>query len=150
MADTRSRVCLGTDDATFSAAIELAASSRSEIDLVGISRTAHALLHDVAALEPDVLVLDTDLPSLDSTWLLARFAARHIDTRVLFVAPEVEGADVHAAVGTGAGGFLLKGTEPHEVLEAAAAVARGHAVFAPAAQAALVTEIRRRLLGAQD
>jgi DNA-binding NarL/FixJ family response regulator len=105
---------------------------RSEPDLL-VSEAADgaAAIEAAAATQPDVVVMDLDLPGLggvEATRAIVR-ASPHIGVLVLTMFDDDE--SVFAAMRAGARGYLLKGSRRAEILQAVRAVAEGTALFGP-------------------
>ena len=92
----------------------------------------------VAALAPDVLVLDLKLPGLDGLGVLAELQAAGTATRVLVLTSATGPTGPALALQAGAAGFLYKDVDPDALVRAIRSVHDGHTVLAPDA-AGLVT-----------
>lgn len=86
------------------------------------SNGAEALLQ-VAALQPDVVLLDINLPGLDGLEAAVRIRQAHPQTRVLILSANSAPFLVSAALAAGAHGYVSKADAPRELLAAVAAVA---------------------------
>ena len=75
--------------------------------------------------QPDVVVMDISMPGASGLEAIRNIRARDADARVLVFSMHSEAAQVKAAFGAGASGFVTKGSEPAELIAAIRAVARG-------------------------
>ena len=82
--------------------------------------------------QPDLLVLDLRMPSIDGLSLLRRLRAEGCDTPVLILTMSDAASDLAAALRAGVRGYLLKDMEPEEVILAIERAARGELTVAPA------------------
>ena len=82
--------------------------------------------------QPDLLVLDLRMPSIDGLSLLRRLRAEGCDTPVLILTMSDAASDLAAALRAGVRGYLLKDMEPEEVIAAIERAARGELTVAPA------------------
>jgi DNA-binding NarL/FixJ family response regulator len=92
---------------------------------------------------PDVVLIDADLPGIDAFEATRRIVAdaELRDVRVMiFSAPE-DDDHVFGALRAGASGFLVKDSEPAELLRAIRVLARGEAVLAPSVTGRLIAEV---------
>ena len=110
--------------------------------VVGAVGSADEALVLAAECQPDVALVDLELPGLDGIALLARLAAASPATRALvFTAYETE-ERVQGAVRAGARGYLLKGAAAAEIASAVRAVSAGGFVLEPSTAARLVEPAR--------
>jgi DNA-binding NarL/FixJ family response regulator len=93
-------------------------------DGIGAVTSAHAS-------QPDVVLMDLNLPGLDGIQATRRIVAASPHIAVLVLTMYDDDASVFAAVRAGARGYLLKGADQVEIVRAVAAVAGGEAIFGP-------------------
>lgn len=96
----------------------------------------------VAALRPDVVLMDLRMPGVDGVATTARITARFPGTKVLVLTTYNTDAEILRAVEAGAVGYLLKDTPIAVLVDAVRSAARGEAVFAPPIAARLATRNR--------
>lgn len=95
----------------------------------------------VAAREtlPDVVLMDIRMPELDGIAATAEICTdQGSGTRVLILTTFEEDEYVVAALRAGASGFIGKGAEPEEIVDAVRTIHRGEALLSPAATRALI------------
>lgn len=95
---------------------------------VGDGAEALALVRDT---DPDVVVMDLAMPTLDGIAATAQLVAAGSRARVLVLTLSEDDANVFAAVRAGAAGYLVRGVAAEQVVSAVTALAAGHAVFGP-------------------
>jgi DNA-binding NarL/FixJ family response regulator len=105
--------------------------------LVGQCGDGHAGLQMCLDLNPDVIVLDAKLPSLNGVDLLRRLTKRLPETRVLVFSGHDNPVLVREMLEAGARGFVEKTAGLHEFKKGLAAVALGGTYFGPAIAAVL-------------
>src|SRR4051794_25404817 len=111
----------------------------ADMELVGSAGTGQDAIDVVRAKQPDVVVMDVDMPGLDgiaATRILRREAPA---TRVLIFSLHREAELVAAAVRAGTHGYVLKGDDSDALVRALRSVAAGHAVFGGDIAAAVLT-----------
>ena len=113
-----------------------------DLEVVGEAADGEEALARVAALAPDVVLMDLRMPKLDGAGATARIVAEHPGTRVLVLTTYDTDADIVRAVEAGATGYLLKDTPRLQLVEAVRAAARGETVLAPGVAARLVSRLR--------
>jgi two-component system nitrate/nitrite response regulator NarL len=81
--------------------------------------------------QPDLLVLDLRMPSIDGLALLRKLRAAGFETPALILTMSDAQEDLGAALRLGVRGYLLKDMEPEDVIAAIGRAARGELVVAP-------------------
>jgi DNA-binding NarL/FixJ family response regulator len=116
----------------------LAALIESEpgLTLIAAARTAKQAME--CGAEPDVAVVDLQLPDGDGIQLGTDLKRRWPDLRVLVLTMNADSHAVVRSVGAGLDGYLLKDADPDEVLAAIHAAARGALVLGRGTSDALV------------
>jgi DNA-binding NarL/FixJ family response regulator len=110
------------------------------VQIAGEAGTGEDALRMAATLEPDVVLLDLELPDLDGLAVLRRLKAQERPVAVLVVTMHDDPALVRRAVEGGAAGFVLKGVGRGELLSALEAVRHGGSVFDPSLLRASLSE----------
>ena len=110
--------------------------------VVGEAGSGDEAVRTVAALDPDVVLMDLRMPGGDGVDATARIVAAHPRVRVLVLTTYETETDVLRAVEAGASGYLLKDTSASELRRAVRATAEGQTVLAPAVAARLVRQAR--------
>jgi DNA-binding NarL/FixJ family response regulator len=94
---------------------------------VGACATGEDALKRIPPLQPDVVLMDINLPGMSGIECTARLKERLPQTQILMVTVHGDNDRVFAALQAGASGYLLKRVTPSELLEAIADVIRGGA-----------------------
>ena len=111
--------------------------------VVGEAGSGDKAVRTVAAVGPDVVLMDLRLPGGDGVDATARIVAAHPRVRVLVLTTYDTETDVLRAVEAGASGYLLKDTSASELRRAVRATAESQTVLAPAVAARLVRQTRQ-------
>ena len=100
-------------------------------EVVAEAATADEAVAAVAGHRVDVVMMDLHLGDDEASGIEAtrRIAASHPDLGILVVTMFDDDDSVFAAMRAGARGYLLKGSSPHEIERAIAAVANGEVLF---------------------
>ena len=99
------------------------------LDVVGTAEDGRDAVHLVAETEPDVVVMDIQMPHLDGIEATRMITGRHAGVRVVMLTMNEDDETVMSAMRAGASGYLLKGSGAEEVQNAIRAAAAGGMVF---------------------
>ncbi|MFE6235057.1 response regulator [Cellulosimicrobium sp. NPDC057862] len=124
-------VLLVDDQALLRMGFRLVIESEPDLEVVGEASDGRVALDQVAALAPDVVVMDVRMPGMDGIEATRRVVAEHPGTRVLVLTTFDVDEYAFAALRSGASGFLLKNARPHDLVDAIRTVAAGSSVVAP-------------------
>jgi DNA-binding NarL/FixJ family response regulator len=102
------------------------------IEVVGAAADGREALHVVAETQPDVVVMDIQMPHLDGIEATRFITGKHPDVRVVMLTMNEDDDTVLSAIRAGASGYLLKGSGADEVHNAVRAAAAGGMVFGAA------------------
>ncbi|QWC15822.1 response regulator transcription factor [Cellulomonas dongxiuzhuiae] len=122
------RVLLVDDQALIRMGFRLLIDSTDDLEVVGEAQDGQAAVEQVAALHPDVVLMDVRMPGVNGIDATARIVETHPDTRVLVLTTFDLDEYAFAALRAGASGFLLKDAAPAELATAVRTVASGEAV----------------------
>jgi len=98
----------------------------------------------IAELNPDVAVVDYQMPKMDGLAVVHAATRDHLATRLLLLSAATDGSTVYAALEAGAAGYISKDASRGEIVEAVADVAAGRTVVPAGLAGGLVDEIRLR------
>ncbi|MFJ6540461.1 response regulator transcription factor [Streptomyces sp. NPDC091385] len=140
------RVLLADDQSLVRAGFGALLGAQPDIEIAGEAADGAQALRQVRALRPDVVLMDIRMPVLDG---LA--ATRHItedpalaDVKVIMLTTFELDEYVFEAIRSGASGFLVKDTEPDELVRAVRAVVDGDALLSPGVTRRLIAEFAAR------
>jgi DNA-binding NarL/FixJ family response regulator len=105
-------------------------------------------VRQVAALAPDVVLMDVQMPGTDGITATERVVAEHPGTRVVILTTFDDDEYLFAGLRAGASGFLLKTSPPDDLVAAIRRVAAGHALLAPEVTARVIA--RSTALGSRE
>jgi DNA-binding NarL/FixJ family response regulator len=134
------RVVVAEDQAVVRAGFCALLDAESDIEVAGEAATGEEALEQVRALRPNVVVMDIRMPGMDGLEATRRISEDEAlaDTRVLVLTTFELDEYVFGALRAGASGFLLKGGEPAELLQAVRVVATGESLLAPSVTRRLI------------
>jgi DNA-binding NarL/FixJ family response regulator len=133
------RILLADDHPMFREGVRFTLDREADLVVVGEAATGSDALRLTAELDPDVVVMDLAMPDLGGLAATRRLTESGARARVLVLTMSEDDESVFAALRAGAGGYLVKGADPDQVISAVRAVGRGHAVFGPHLAARMLT-----------
>lgn len=144
MTDTTSpiRVAVADDHPVVRDGLVAMLETQPDLEVVGTAANGEEALGLVATTNPDVLLLDLEMPRLDGVGVLQRLQASGGRTRAIVFTVFDTDERIIAAVEAGAAGYLLKGAPRTEVFAAVRAVAGGGSLLAPVATSAVLRRLR--------
>ena len=118
--------------------------TESGIELVGEAANGREAVDAVNQSHPDVILLDLVMPELDGTGAIREIKAQNPDVRILVLTTFASDDKLYPAIKAGAMGYLLKDTEPEDLVRAIQQVHRGEYPLSPAIAQKVLREIARR------
>ena len=126
------RVLVADDHPMFRSGLRTLLAGAEGVELVGEASTGQEAVVLALDLQPDVVVMDLQMPEVNGVEATRRITAASPHIGVLVLTMFEDDDSVFAAMRAGARGYLLKGAGQEEILRAIAAVASGDAIFGPA------------------
>jgi DNA-binding NarL/FixJ family response regulator len=105
--------------------------SADDMRVVGLAGDGAEALRLVPRSSPHVVLMDLSMPGMDGVTATARISEEHPDVAVLVLTSFSDQERVLQALDAGAVGYVLKDTDPANLLEAIRAVARGQSPLDP-------------------
>lgn len=137
------RVLLADDEAMVRAGLRAILASDPEIAVVAEAGDGTQAVQQARLHRPDVLLLDIRMPGQDGLAAAADIRATTPAAQVVILTTFGEDAYITRALDAGASGFLLKASDPQELLTAVHAVAGGAAYLSPQVAKRVITDLRR-------
>jgi len=146
------RVAIADDQQLIRGGFRSLLESEDDIDVVGEAGTGVEAVALVTAQRPDVVLMDIRMPDGDGLWATEQIAADPglAATRIVIVTTFELDEYVGQAIRAGASGFLVKDTEPVELIRAIRVVAGGDALLSPGVTKRLLERIAGDLREAPD
>lgn len=116
-------------------------STQSDFAVVGEAATGAEALAQVAALQPDVVLLDLEMPELDGVEALRQIRQQHANVRVLVFTAFDTDERIVGAVRAGAQGYLLKGVPRAELFNAIRVMYAGGSLLQPIVASRLMRQV---------
>ena len=136
------RVLLADDQPLIRAGFRVLLDAEEDIDVVGEAADGAETVALAAQTLPDIALVDVQMPEVDGIEATRRIAAdeRLSAVRVVILTNYALDEYIFDALRAGASGFLVKDTEPDELIRAVRTVAAGEALLAPTVTRRLIAE----------
>ncbi|MER6316883.1 response regulator transcription factor [Streptomyces sp. NPDC001581] len=140
------RVLLADDQLLVRAGFRALLDAQPDIEVAGEAANGEEAVRLVRELRPDVVLMDIRMPVLDGLEATRRITEGRGPAAVRVVMLTTFELDeyVFEAIRSGASGFLVKDTEPEELLRAVRAVVAGDALLSPGVTRRLIAEFAAR------
>ncbi|MEA2244710.1 MAG: hypothetical protein QOD24_4266 [Solirubrobacteraceae bacterium] len=135
------RVLIADDQPVVRQGLRTFLGLHDDIDVVGEAEDGERALEAVAALAPDIVLMDLVMPGLGGVAAIERLRALGSPARVIVLTSFLDEDKVLPAVRAGAAGYLLKDVEPAELVRAIRTVDGGEALLHPAVAARVLREL---------
>ncbi|MEU9416246.1 response regulator transcription factor [Streptomyces sp. NPDC051000] len=113
------------------------------IEVVGEAVDGRQAIAQVAALRPDVVLMDIRMPEMNGLEATRRIVAADTDAKVLVLTTFDLDEYVYQALRAGASGFLLKDASARQLADGVRVVAAGEALLAPSVTKRLIVEFSK-------
>ena len=140
------KVLLADDQALLRAGFRALLDAQSDIEVVGEAIDGADAVRQATRTHPDVVLMDIRMPGTDGLRREGQIAADPAlhGVRIIILTTFDLDEYVFEALRSGASGFLVKDTEPVELLRAVRAVASGDALLSPGVTRRLIAEFTTR------
>ncbi len=140
---SRLRVMLADDHRMFSEGI--ARLLEPQFEIVGIVENGRDLIAAAKRLQPDVILVDISMASLNGIEAASRIQKIPNPPRIVFLTMHEDATYVAAAFQAGASGYVLKRSAPPEIITAVREAMRGRSYISPLVDRGLVEILLKRI-----
>lgn len=144
MGGSRIRVLVADQHALFREAVRGALESEPDLEVVAEAGSALRAIAEVSRTNPDVALVDSELPNGDGVRAASMLVRGISSPRVIILASDSGTHDVIEALSSGASGYLTKDRPLDELIEATRAVYRGETLIPRPLLGPLLSELLRR------
>jgi DNA-binding NarL/FixJ family response regulator len=126
------RVLIADDHPLFRKGMRALLTAMLDTEVVGEATTGQEAIELAAALQPDVILMDLQMPGINGIEATRQVLHTSPHIRILVVTLFEDDASIFTALRAGARGYILKDAKEEEMLRAIRAVGSGEAIFSPA------------------
>jgi DNA-binding NarL/FixJ family response regulator len=146
------RVAIADDQQLIRAGFRSLLEAEPDLEIVGEAGTGSEAVSLVTRQRPDVVLMDIRMPNGDGLWATEQIVANPAlaGTHIVIVTTFELDEYVARAIRAGASGFLVKDTEPVELIRAVHVVAGGDALLSPGVTKRLLERVAGALKDAPD
>mgnify|MGYP001791604665 CR=1 FL=1 len=121
-----------------------------DIEVVAITQNGHEAPHLIKTLNPDVILMDIDMPIIDGISTMELLHAQKIDTPILMLTMHQSIRYVKNALNKGAQGYILKDASKPELVKAVTQTSKRESYFHPKVNEQVFDYLRGKSLPQQD
>lgn len=136
------RIFLADDHPVVRDGLAAMLATQPDFDVVGVAGSGAEAIELCSALEPDVVLLDLEMPGGNGVEVTERLRQTQPSTRVIVFTAFDRDEQILAAIAAGAQGYLLKGAPRDEVFHAIRTVQRGGTLIEPVVASKLLRRMR--------
>ena len=137
------RVLIADDDHLMRAGLLAVLESDGEIEVVGQASTGREAIALTRRREPDVVLMDVQMPDLDGIEATRELTTANRAARILILTTFEEDAYIFGGLQAGASGFLLKRTRPEDLIRAVHTIAAGESLLSPSVTRRVIDRMAR-------
>lgn len=144
------RVLVADDHAVVRGGILGMVNSQQDMVVIADVPDGAAAVEQFITLQPDVSLIDLQMPKLDGVSVVRKIRAHDPDARIIILTTYDTDDDIEQALKAGAKAYLLKDVEPRDLIQCIRDVQAGKTSLAPAVAAKLASRLTRVQLTARE
>ncbi len=126
------RVLIADDHPVFRFGLRTLLKADPMMEVVGEATNGEDTIRQASLVSPNVILMDLNMPGINGIEATRRILIEHPQVHILVLTMFDDDDSVFAAMRAGARGYLLKGAEGSETLQAIRVASTGEAIFSPA------------------
>ena len=136
------KVLIVDDHTLFRRGIASVLSNQEELEVIGEASDGLEAIEKAKELSPELILMDLNMPRCTGLEAIQALQAERPEINVLVLTVSETEADLFAAIKYGARGYLLKKSEPEELIHAIISIAQGGVIISPLMATKLLTEFK--------
>lgn len=138
----RIRLLIADDHPVVRDGLRAMLDTQADLEVVGEATTGTEAVARTRVLQPDVVLMDLQLPDLDGPGAIAALRDHEPDVRVLVLTTYDTDADITRAIDAGATGYILKDVPREDMYAAIRSAARGESALSPSVATRVLDRMR--------
>ncbi|WP_319423147.1 response regulator [Pleurocapsa sp. FMAR1] len=135
---TTVRILIVDDQALIRQTIQMYLEQESDLEIIGYAENGTEALKQIEILEPDIAIVDLEMPDMDGLTTIQIIRDRFIQTKILILSSHDDRQHINQAIEAGAKGYLVKGTPAQELANAVRSLSKGYFQLGPGLMEKLV------------
>ena len=136
------RIVIVDDQKFVRCLIESILKTHKNFEIVGVADNGKTAISQVELLQPDVVLIDLEMPEMDGVTATEIIVQRFPNCKVLVLSSHEDSKSLQNALHAGAKGYLLKNSAPQELTNAVYSISRGYTQLSPGLlEKALIPEV---------
>jgi len=123
------RVAIVEDNRAYRKSLEALISTSAAIELVFSDENSYKLIQTVGIIEPDVVIMDIDIPGINGIESVLRLKEKCPDLNIFMLTVFEDMDNIFESLKAGAAGYLLKKDKPELILESIIKIKNGESVM---------------------
>ena len=140
---TEITLIIADDHPVFRQGLRQVIETDKQLQIIGEAEDGQAAIAQILQTNPDVAVLDVDMPNSDGFEVVRAVRQKQSPVRIVFLTMHKDERFLNAALDIGVKGYLLKDSAVTEIVASIKAAAAGHDYVSPALTSFLVNRSRR-------
>jgi DNA-binding NarL/FixJ family response regulator len=145
MADSRIRILIADDHEMVREGLAGMLNTQRDLEVVGTASDGLDAVRQAETLEPDVTLMDLDMPNMNGAVAIRQIRERRPDARIVVLTAYDTDERILDAIEAGAQGYILKGTPRDELFRAVRVVHQGGSLLEPSVAAKLLGRVGQLL-----
>lgn len=125
------KLLLADDHTMVRRGLQVFLSTQTDLELIGEASTGQETLEKVAILQPDIVLMDINMPGINGIEATKQIKLLHAQVKVIILTSFSDQDHVLPALRSGAKGYLLKDVEPEDLAQAIRRVYQGKVELHP-------------------
>jgi DNA-binding NarL/FixJ family response regulator len=138
------RVVLADDHVVVRAGLRALLGAAKDIEIIGEAKNGREAVTMAERFQPDVVVMDLDMPDTDGVTATKEITSKGLAARVLVLTMHAEEDYLVPLMEAGAAGYLVKSAADRDLVDAVRAVAHGDVYVRPAAARVLAKNLTKK------